>query len=304
MKHPPQVSFVIPSYRSHRTVGFTLRSIQDQQGEIPSEVIVVDSSERPVTEWLRTSFPRVRVLNSDQRLSPAQARNRGAERTSGAWLAFLDADAVARRDWLAVLLDRMAADPRIRLAGGSVANGNPETIASRMLHWIEFSEFLPGLESGRKAFLSSSNLLVRRKDFIDAGGFLESVEMSEDVLFSERFKGGCFFESSTGIDHFHRSRMSSALAHLKRLGYWSARARAATGMEGGRLHRFPPFAFLLPPLRLLRVLGRLGRSGRKTQLAGFLHAPVLMLGLCWWSHGYFQGLKAQASKTAQSQQRL
>lgn len=291
MKHPPQVSFVIPSYRSHRTVGFTLRSIQDQQGEIPSEVIVVDSSERPVTEWLRTSFPRVRVLQSDRRLSPAQARNRGAERSSGAWLAFLDADAVARRDWLAVLLDRMAADPLIRLAGGSVANANPETIASRMLHWIEFSEFLPDLAAGEKRFLSSSNLLIRREDFNEAGGFPENLEMSEDVLFSRRLQHGCFFESSTGIEHYHRSRISSALTHLKRLGYWSARARLTLGMEGSRLQRFPPLAFLLPAWRLRRILNRMGHCGWRSGMQGFLHAPILILGLGWWSLGYYRGLK-------------
>jgi glycosyltransferase involved in cell wall biosynthesis len=291
MKHPLQVSFVIPCYRSHRTIGFTLRSIQQQQGEIPWEAIVVDSSERPVAEWLRTSFPKFRVLHSERRLSPAQARNRGAAQTSGDWLAFLDADAAARNDWLKVLLEKMSAAPDIRLAGGSVANANPETVASRMLHWIEFSEFLPGLNAEKKQFLSSSNLLIRREDFDHAGGFPEDFEMSEDVLFSSKFPGGCLFEPSTGVEHHHRSRCSSALTHLKRLGFWSARARLARGMHGSALARFPPLAFLLPPWRLIRIVSRMGRCGWRARVQGIAHSPVLFIGLVWWSLGFYRGLK-------------
>lgn len=287
MSDRPDLSYIVPCYGCRRTVGRTIRSLQAQDADVKSEIIVVDSSPTPVRDWIRTSFPRVVVLESERRLWPGAARNRGAEAARAPVLAFLDADAAASTDWARRLLERLdQAD--VVAAGGSLVNGNPHSVASRVQYWIEFSEFLPGTEAGFRKHLSASNLLVRRTDFDRGGGFPEELGMSEDTEFSRRIGSGLFFEPAARIEHLHRSRWSEMVSHLWKLGYWSAVYRVGAGATGSGLKRLPPAALFLPPVRLIRILKRVGAPAVP-------YFPLLLAALVWWALGFRRGLMGKVA---------
>ncbi|HSR68940.1 MAG TPA: glycosyltransferase family 2 protein [Acidobacteriota bacterium] len=287
MKETPSIAVIIPSYSSRPLIGATLRSLFLQDVEETFEVVVVDSSPDDTADWIRGEFPSVKVLHSPQRLLPGAARNRGVQATRARLLAFLDADATARPDWLKILLGRLRQDG-IRAAGGSVDNANPESPVSRMLYWIEFSEFAPGLPSGPRWALPSCNFVIPRRDFERAGGFEEKTAMSEDQIFCLALGEGIFFESSTGVLHRQREALPQALDHLRRLGLWSGRLRRRFKVPGWRLRRFPAAAWLLLPLRAWRIWRRARRS-RAPLKRGDL--PLLGRGLTHWCRGFRQGLR-------------
>jgi glycosyltransferase involved in cell wall biosynthesis len=141
------ISVIVPSFRSWPLIACTVESIY--RSTIPiHEILVVDSSDDETRSHLARQFPRLTVLPVAQRCLPGAARNMGARRATGELLAFLDADASAEPGWLGVLVERFAKEGGTGMIGGAVANANPERLASRLLYWIEFSEFCPGGTGG------------------------------------------------------------------------------------------------------------------------------------------------------------
>lgn len=286
----PLVSYIIPCYRSHRTIGFTLQSIDRQLNAPDYEVIVVDSSAEETTEWLKAKFPRVQFQICSERLSPGAARNLGAQLARGNFLAFLDADVVAGPNWIDTLLGVLKSSGDLCTAGAPVGNANPQTLSSKLLHWCEFSEFLPGLGTRNLPFLSSSNLLIRRQDFFSTGGFPETLAMGEDLLFFQRFKGQVSLIDSTRVGHYQRSRWKEVLNHLKKLGYWSGRIRAATQLSGTWLRQVPIAAHGLPMYRTPLIISRVCLSSWRSGLLAILLAPFILWAMVSWSRGFYRGL--------------
>lgn len=293
------ISVIIPSFRSWPLVALTVKSLS--RSTIPiEEILVVDSSDDETQARLAREFPQVKIVGVPQRCPPGAARNLGARVATGELLAFLDADAQAAEDWLAVLTDRLDSEGGTGMAGGAVANANPAPIASQVLYWIEFSEFFPKGAGGPRPHLSSSNLLVSKRDFQREGGFAEGYAMAEDLLLSKRWSAGrLYFEPSTQILHRHRDHWKEVLPHLRALGYWSGRYRAENEASGSWIRHLPLSSFLLPFVRLPRIVGRVARAKWSQGLLSLLFSPVLLFALMWWAAGFYTGIR-EDTKTDRS----
>ncbi len=289
MLEPVDVSFIIPSFRSRATIGGALQAVLGQRTGLRREVVVVDSSDDGTGDWVQERFPAVRLVRSSSRLLPGAARNRGVEVSRGDWLAFVDSDAAPAPDWLEVLFSRLR-DRSLALTGGWVGNANPETIASRVLHWIEFSEVVPGSASGSRGALSSSNWLLSKATFVAGGGFSEELAMAEDLLFCQRLQGAIHFEGSTGVWHHHRSQWPEAVRHLYQLGLWSGRYRSRFQTTGSWLADAPWASVGVPPARAAKILSRITRADPAEGAKCLLHLPWIARGLQRWGAGFRAGL--------------
>jgi len=286
----PEVSVVIPCFRSRDTIGRTLESILKQDFRGSMHVLVADSSDDDTAQWIRRTFPDVEVCHSDTRLLPGPARNFGVEHSRGRFIAFIDADAQAAGNWLSTLYGRLNEDSNVVMVGAPVANGNPETVTSRVLYWIEFSEFLPRQPPRFCRILSSSNLLIRRKDFMAVQGFNPDYGMSEDMVFSLALGRGLYLETGTHIAHRHRTDWEKVRIHLERLGYWSGRFRANVAVSGSWLRRMPLLSFGLTPYRLLQISKRVFKYETRP-LRALLDLPRLVAGLWAWNKGFHRGIR-------------
>lgn len=288
MAESPGVSLVIPSYRSQHRLGKLLESVYSQSTSAPLEVIRVESG------WTdpEPPFPLFseQILSYRERLGPAAARNRGAARGKGVYLAFVDSDVVLPPNWLEALL-RALQSVDTDLVGGAIANQNPETVPSRVLHLIEFSEFLPGLPSSFRASISSSNCLLRRAFFLETGGFNENLLMSEDLEFCNRLTRPPFFVGDTRIEHHHREKWSEVGTHLRSLGFWSGRLRRESrAIPGWWLRRLPPLSFGLLPLRFSRINRRRLQATLPAEYRFLRDQPCLLRGLGHWVQGFRKGV--------------
>jgi glycosyltransferase involved in cell wall biosynthesis len=94
---------VVMCTRDGRSKGFVdaaLRSVLNQSSP-PGEVIVVDDASTDGTaQYVRDTYPRVRVVANDRK-GLAAARNVGIALASGGWVAFIDDDDVWRPEKLA-----------------------------------------------------------------------------------------------------------------------------------------------------------------------------------------------------------
>ena len=297
MATPPAVSVIVPCYRHAAVLPRVLEALEAQETALDFEVLVVESGGDEAARRVEGRFPRVRVLSHEGRLLPGGARNRGATAARGTCLAFVDADAVPARRWLETLYRRLASSERIVMVSGVVGRPAGVGVAARVLHWIEFSSFLPGLASGDRDALSSCNLLVRKEEFLACGGFDENLEMAEDLMLCRRMSGQAgtllYIEASTGVCHSNDATWEKARGHLRRLGYWSGRFRTLEQVPGSWLRHFPALSLALPLWRLPRIMGRVFRSDAKEGLRSLIRLPWLVWGLLAWALGFRQGLKAE-----------
>lgn len=87
-------SVIIPAHNAEPYIAKAIASCLNQTCP-PHEIIVVDDASTDGTVAVAESFgPQVRVIRMAKNAGVAVARNRGAQESTGDWIAFLDAD-----DW-------------------------------------------------------------------------------------------------------------------------------------------------------------------------------------------------------------
>jgi GT2 family glycosyltransferase len=144
------------------------------QSAPPREVVVVVDHNPTLLDLVRTRLPEVIAVENHQRRGLSGARNSGIAAASGAIVAFLDDDAVAREDWL----ERLAAgfaDQRVMGVGGAVlphwADAPPRWFPAEFL-WVVGCTYR-GMPTTTAQIRNpiGANMAFRRDVFDEIGGF-------------------------------------------------------------------------------------------------------------------------------------
>jgi glycosyltransferase involved in cell wall biosynthesis len=174
----PDVSVVIPTRDRWELLPRAIRTALGQHGVTVEVIVADDGSQLPVPMRPPLSDTRVTVLRLPP-LGVAAARNAGARRASGTWLAFLDDDDVWAPHKLTSLLGE-ARKAGARFAYSSVLmiteNLTPLLIdpappTDRLLHRMLERNAIPG---------GGSNVVVDKTLFEQVGGFDESLSFLAD----------------------------------------------------------------------------------------------------------------------------
>ena len=174
MAPEPFFSIVVPTYGRPAQLAACLQALVHL--DYPRdrfEVIVVDDGSATPPEPLVGSFrDRLNVMLVTQpHAGPAAARNTGATRAQGQFLAFTDDDCTPARDWLGALAARFASGPD-RAVGGRIMNAlpdNPFSTASQLLLAYLYAYYNVDVDDAR--FLASMNLALPADRFRVIGGF-------------------------------------------------------------------------------------------------------------------------------------
>src|SRR4030067_2615056 len=96
----PLVPVVIPNWNGKHSVKDCLQALREQS--YPSfEVILVDNgSTDGSADFVRKEFPEVRLVFHRENLGFAEGTNTGIRVASGEWIATLNNDTIADREWL------------------------------------------------------------------------------------------------------------------------------------------------------------------------------------------------------------
>jgi GT2 family glycosyltransferase len=237
----------------------------------PDEVIVVDngSHEPPAAVCAAQGA----ALLAEPEPGPGPARNRGVLAASGDVLAFIDADCLADKDWLAAA-EAALADPGATILGGDVriALADPARLtaveAYESVYAYRMDRYI-----AREGFTGTGNLVVRRAVLADVGPFA-GIGVAEDRDWGRRATArGWRIRFVPGMRAYHPAR--AGFAELARK--WERQSAHdyadACRRPGGRL-RFALKALAMP-LSWLAELPRIAATGR---LAG-LRARLLALGM-------------------------
>lgn len=181
-------SVVIPTYNRPKQLASCLQSLNQQALPYEEwEVIVVDDGGKDNTESLVNKLfldCTVRLFRQ-QNSGPAKARNLGAQNASGDYLAFLDDDCEADKEWLLKLKE--IAEPGI-LFGGKTLNKLKENIFSEASQ-VLIDYLYEAFAGSNQMFFTSNNFVVDRQSFIECGAFNTEFDRAagEDREFSIRY---------------------------------------------------------------------------------------------------------------------
>lgn len=207
----PTFSIILPTYKRPRQLFTCLESLArlDYPRE-RFEVIVVDDDGNASPQAVVASFHHQLdiTLLAQPHAGPAAARNTGAGKAKGRFLAFTDDDCQPAPDWLTTLAVRLAAMPDCAI-GGRTINALPQNryaTSSQLL--IDYLYSYYNAITNQSRFFTSSNLALPTDRFMAIGGFDTSFTRAgaEDREFCSRWlnhKYRMTYSPDAVVYHFH-----------------------------------------------------------------------------------------------------
>lgn len=179
----PAVSVIVPVRNGLPWITEQLRSLADQECDVPWEVVVADNGSNDgtaevVANWVRRHC-RFQLVDASSRIGPGAARNVGAANSTGSLLAFCDADDIVQPGWLAACVEA--------LDHHDAARGTFDfTLLTRGVRSVPTVAATSQLAFFPAAL--GANLAIRRDVFEAIGGFAEDLLVGEDIDLSWRLQ--------------------------------------------------------------------------------------------------------------------
>jgi GT2 family glycosyltransferase len=275
MSQAVQFSIVIPTYARPKRLRSCLTAVArlDYTRDAFEVIVVDDGSPQPLDEVVGTFVREMKVtLLRQANAGPAAARNAGASRATGEYLAFTDDDCEPDPRWLEMLAQELVRSPDA-LVGGRIVNAlphNPYSAASQAITDCTYDRIEH--RGGEKLF-ASCNLAVSAAAFRKRGGFDTTFPLAagEDYDFCHRWRQAghpLVYAPEAIVNHRHDLTLAKFLRQhfAYGRGLLQFRRRASGGVvESVRQRRLASYVELLRrPLTRQRGL----RAWRQSVLIG------------------------------------
>jgi O-antigen/teichoic acid export membrane protein len=305
---PPQVSAVVCAYTFDRLndVVEAVQSLESQQPRLAEIIVVVDHNPDLKVEIRSRLADEIIVIENGFDPGLSGARNSGVAQAGGEYIFFLDDDAVAAPDCVALLTRRCVESGAI----GASAHIEPALLAARP-SWFP-SEFLwvvgcsyEGLQPGPTRNLLGAAMCLRRDIFDRVGGFDASLgrsqkglphgcEETEFCIRATKETGGVFIhEPAARILHkVPAARLTVSYFSKRCYAEGMSKARLST-LAGSERSLASERAYVAQTLTR-SVAQNLGDVGRRMDPAGMGRAGAVALGLGCAGAGYARGRLSNA----------
>jgi glycosyltransferase involved in cell wall biosynthesis len=214
----PKVSVVMAVYNSERYIKEAVESILNQTYKNLELIIVNDASTDDTGKILEGfSDPRIKVETHKRRLGPARSRNDAIEKSSGEYIAIMDADDISAPERIEIQARFLDENKDIGLVGSGRleidSDGTPL-----------YPKYFPSDDNLiKKNILKEScfchpSIMFRKTIFQKIGGYREEFEVSEDFDMLLRFAEVSRMYNLKNILYMKRLSMNSlSIARRKKL---------------------------------------------------------------------------------------
>lgn len=233
-----KISAVICTHNRAKYLYEAVKSLVDQN--LPKEfyeIIIVDNSSIPSAKGLNEEFRKVRNLKYiyEPILGLSQARNRGWKIAKGEYVAYLDDDAIASKDWLKNILDA-SENTGIKpgCVGGKIGPiwelSRPRWIHKELevfLSILDYSDKPKILDEGQNLF--GTNIAFPRKVLEEFAGFStslgregERLVSGEEALLQQKIRDSgykIFYDPKISVKHHILESRLNKKWFIKRMYY-------------------------------------------------------------------------------------
>lgn len=176
MNNTPKISVVIPCFNNETTVLETIESVV-QQDYISIEIIVIndgstDLSRQVIDDYAKSNKITNIILFDQENLGLPRARNCGADKATGEYLLFLDADDIIAPTYISKCIASLSQDKTL-----NIVYAEAEYFGARSGSWILPDFNLPNfIESN----CIPASAVIRNEVFQKVGKFDENLKCYED----------------------------------------------------------------------------------------------------------------------------
>jgi len=287
----PEISVIIPFHGDKNDLSNCLKGIQEQNFNIPFEVIVIESGNDPEVKQLINSIPNSMLISSSSLMYPGKARNLGVSNSKSNLLAFTDADCVPSSTWLFKIFSSIKNGNEIVI--GPVINLYPFHPIASVDNLLQFPDFQKHRPSNNISHFPACNLGITKELFIKTGGFPEQFETGEDVKFSEPAiricKGKIIFNPQIIVYHSGRKNFTGFMKHNESLGFHRGylKLKIPSGHKKFVSNFF--YSFFFGCKRLIYISIRTLQWNPVGTLRIVFYFPFVILGLSAWVKGFRKG---------------
>lgn len=320
----PRVSVVIATYRRRSLLERLLRQLANQTLAASGyEVVVVDDgSPEPVEPSLRElELPYALHVIAQENAGPAAARHAGALKATGEILVIVDDDMQVEPGFLEAHLRAHERSGRAAILGRIRWDPHVEMPISERYRASSIEAIARDAQAGRELpgnRLCTGNVSMRRRDYLDVGGFDRSLRLSEDAELGLRLgKAGVKLVFSDDAATIHSSDHKDPFAWLERMAQ-NGKADARVARKHKDLPEADPWRYLFqlaplgaPFLATSVVAPGISRAVARTALraalvidkAGLSKVALRGVGVAT-AMEYFRGLREDAGSIAEAGQAL
>jgi len=161
-----KISVIIPTYNRLSSLKKCLLSVLENNYPDFEIIIVDDFSQDGTREYLekiKNKNEKIKIILNEKNLGASRTRNVGIEKSQGVWLAFIDDDCRAEKNWLSALAEKFENEK----IGFVIGN----TIYFEENYRGNFPERLVGNDEAR--WPGSGNIAYRKYALDEIGGFDE-----------------------------------------------------------------------------------------------------------------------------------
>lgn len=244
----PYCSIIVPVYNVENSIVELMRSLLGQEYPGKYEIIIVDNKSTDLTSQKLKSFNRVKVIKEYKIQSSYAARNRGLKNVGGRIIVFIDADCVAKKDWLKRGIGCLLKKKSDLVAGQVkfIFKGKKPNV----YEYLDSARKMNQKSYVKRGFGATANLFVRKKVFDEIGTFRSDLESGGDYEFGIRATKAGFKIEYCGkaiVVHPARSTLSQLLKKTKRVGKGQAQLQKLGLLKDNKLNVINTFPILRVP---------------------------------------------------------
>ncbi|MHA2357487.1 MAG: glycosyltransferase [Candidatus Heimdallarchaeaceae archaeon] len=250
------ISVIIPTYNNSKTLNECLESLKKQTLQ-PHEIVVVDG--HSIDDTIEIAKKHDCRILFEEGGSRAAACNVGMQQVEGDFIAFIDADAIAKEDWLENLISGFEEhhDHKVACVTGPNIEYPNETLFGKAVSAVydtfiggNWSEHIQSIFNQEKRYVQSAagcNALYIKKYLDEVMPFNESLITTEDTDINYRLiQSGyvIYFEPKAIVYHqrpqTHKSYRNKAKKYARgKIQFFRVHK---TGLDIG--HILPPLYFM------------------------------------------------------------